>query len=60
MANSLPTPCSYSLVAIGFGYITFGSLLTVLLFMLDMVDTDKDVDISQDHGQYWLGIPVRL
>lgn len=56
--TSISIQSSHSLVAIGLGYLIFGSILSALLFMLDLADTDKDVDYSQDHGQYWLGIPT--
>ena len=58
--HSLPIPCIYSLVSIGFGFVSFGGLLAAMLFMLNLSETDKDVEISQDYGQYWLGIPVSL
>lgn len=47
-----------ALRTVGLGYLIFGCMVTALFFCLDYLDVDKDVKYSQDHAEYWLGLPV--
>lgn len=56
----IPIQSKWGLITVGLGYLIFGTMITALFFFLDFADTDKDVHYSEDHAQYWLGLPVGL
>ena len=58
MPAAIPIQSTWGLITIGLGYLIFGAMSTALFFFLDYTDADKDVNYSEDHAEYWLGLPV--